>query len=124
MNIGSRSFKGVRLMNIVLLIALISACFLITGCVTKTVYVTQTRYEMVRLPAETLENCSITTPPEKGSYLALADEEKENTLANYNVALIGDLAKCNAQWEIVRKKEDENAKLVEKRNKDLKPDGK
>lgn len=124
MNIGTRFFKGTRLINIILLVALVSACFLITGCGTKIVYVTQTRYEMVRLPAETLENCSITAPPEKGSYLALADEEKENSLANYNVALIGDLAKCNAQWEIVRKKEDENARLVEKRNKDLKPDGK
>jgi hypothetical protein len=124
MNNDSKSYRSTRLFGFVVLIALLSVCLLLGGCTPKYIYVTQTRYEMVRLPIETTENCSITTPPAKGSYLALADEEKENSLANYNVALIGDLAKCNAQWEIVRKKQDENATLVEKRNKDLKPDGK
>ncbi len=118
--LGDRTLPSILF---IIALALFCAWFL-TGCITKTIYVTQTKYEAVPLPPELTERCPTTKPPDKTAYLKKSDEEKENTLATYSVDLIGDVAQCNKQITSIKDKQIENAKLVEKRNKDLKPEGK
>lgn len=116
--------KGRYMTSFVLIVALLSFSMLLSGCITKTVFITQTKYEVVRLPGDMLKKCPTTPPPDRAKYMAGTDEEKENTLASYNVELIGDVASCNKQIAAIKAKEEENVALTEKRNKDLKPDGK
>lgn len=123
MKIVDSILSGKRVGYIIFAAAVVLALLLLGGCTPKYIYKTQTRYEVVPLPEEMFNKCPTTVPPDKAAYVASSDSEKENTLANYGVALVGDVAKCNAQVEGIRKKQAENKQLVEKRNKDLKPDG-
>jgi hypothetical protein len=92
--------------------ALLAFVLSIAGCTTvpQERVVIKTETKLITVPESLLTRCEVTTPPAKGSYLAMSAQKKEETLTNYGIDLLKDINLCNTQIKKIKEFQDKQIK--------------
>ena len=85
---------------------------ILSGCANTPVsVVSKQQTVVVSIPDPLLEQCTIDAPPDKDTYLKSSWPDKENSLSDYIVKLLKNLANCNTQLKNAKDFQDKQKTL-------------
>lgn len=85
--------------------------FGLTGCF-ETIVI-KDKYIVVAPTDAMLQNCDITKPPDRETYINSTADERELLLWGLSMDLYKSIAKCNSRWEPLRNWKKEQIKLYQ-----------
>lgn len=84
------------------LFTLVAVLLMLAGCPATIPPAPETRNIFIEPSAALVQNCEVSTPPERKVFQSADEDARLNLLYKYNINLLSDMKKCNSQWNTLR----------------------